>query len=117
MKIRTFLILLFVFFGFALWTSRVTLGSNWPERSGFSFAVSMTVLAAGGFIAVVSLFVLLQRGLSGQSLEHSLPLVIALLGGLLLYQVNWGAALALGLIGAAAIVTQALGGPKSPPKS
>lgn len=117
MKIRTFLILLFVFFVLALWLSRITLGSSWPERSGLSFAVSMTVLAAGGLIAVVSLFVLFQRGLSGQSLDQSLPLLITLLGGLLLYQYNWGAALAIGMIGTAAILAQHLGGPKAPPKA
>ena len=69
-------------------------------------------IPVGGLIAAVSLFALLQRGLGGQSLDQTLPLIIALLGGLLLYQVNWGVALALGMIGTAAVVVQFWKGPK-----
>jgi hypothetical protein len=104
MKIRYFLILVLVFFVLALVIGRVSIGARWPERVDVSYAVSLTLLAVGGLIAAVSLFVLLQRGLSGQSLDKSLPLIFALLGGLLLYQINWGVALALGMIGSAAIV-------------
>jgi hypothetical protein len=117
MKIRTFLILVLVFFVLTLVIGRVSLGTRWPERVDVSYAVSLTLLAIGGLIATVSLFALLQRGLSGQSFDGTLPLVIALLGGLLLYQVNWGVALALGMIGTAAIVVQFLGGKKGPPNS
>ncbi|MGD0615032.1 MAG: hypothetical protein ABSA69_06275 [Verrucomicrobiota bacterium] len=117
MKTRTFLILLAVFFGFTLWLGRISSATErWPERVDVSFAVSMTMLAAGGLIAAVSLFALLQRGLGGQSLDRTLPLILALLGGLLLYQVNWGVALALGMIGTATIVFQHWNGPKPPPK-
>ena len=113
MKTRTFLILLAVFFAFAVWLGRISNpAEHWPERVDVSFAVSMTMLAAGGLIAAVSLFALLQRGLAGQSLDQTLPLIIALLGGLLLYQVNWGVALALGMIGTAAVVVQFWKGPK-----
>ena len=113
MKSRTFLILLLVFFGLALWLGRISTGmGHWPERVDVSFAVSLTLVAVGGLIAAVSLFALLQRGLGGQSLDQTLPLIIALLGGLLLYQVNWGVALALGMIGTAAVVVQFWKGPK-----
>jgi hypothetical protein len=115
MKIRVFLILLLGFFGLALWLGRVSNGmGRWPERVDVSFAVSLTLLAVGGLIAAVSLFALLQRGLNGQSLEQTLPLTLTLLGGLLLYQANWGVALALGMIGTAAVVMHYLGGPKGP---
>ncbi len=115
MKIRTFLILLLVFFALTLWLGRVSNGfGRWPEKVDVSFAVSLTLLAAGGVIAAVSLFALLQRGLNGQSLEQSMPLIIALLGGLLLYQVNWGVALALGMIGTAIVVIGHWAGPKGP---
>jgi hypothetical protein len=117
MKIRTLLILLFLFFLTVLWVCRVKIGVQWPERVDVNFAVSFTVLTSGGLMAVISLFALLQRGLQGQSLGQNLPLVAALLGGLLLYQMNWGVALALGMIGAATVVMQHLGGPKSPPKA
>ena len=115
MMIRYFLILLLVFFGLCLQLCRIsTGGGRWPERVDVSFAVSLTVLAAGGLIAAVSLFALLQRGLNGQTIEQSLPLIIALLGALLLYQINWGVALALGMIATAAVITQHWGGPKGP---
>jgi hypothetical protein len=117
MKIRTLFILLLLFFVVVLWICRVKIGTQWPERVDVNFAVSLTVLASGGLMAVVSLFALLQRGLKGQSLDQSVPLVMALLGGLLLYQMNWGVALALGMIAAAAIVMQHLDGPKTPPKA
>ena len=112
MKTRTFLILLAFFFLLCLWVCRISTGARpWPERVDVSFAVSLTMLATGGLIAAVSLFALLQRGLNGQTLDQCVPLIIALLGGLLLYQVNWGVALALGLIGSAFIITRHLSGP------
>ena len=113
MRIRYFLILLALFFAFALWMGRISNGvGRWPERIDISFAVSLTALGTGAAIAAVSLFGLLQRGLSGQSLEQSMPLLLALLGGLLLYQTNWGTALALGLVATAAIISQRWHGPK-----
>jgi hypothetical protein len=115
MKIRTFLILVLAFFALCLVVGRVSIGPHWPERVDVSYAVSLTLLAVGGLIAAVSLFALLQRGLSGQSLDQSLPLILALLGGLLLYQINWGVALALGMIGTAAVIMNCLGRSKRPP--
>lgn len=109
MKIRTFLILLFVLFVLCLLVGRVSISARWPEKVDVSYAVSLTLLTVGGLTAAVSLFLLLQRGISGQPLDQSLPLVFALLGGLLLYQTNWGVALALGLVGTAGIVTHHLG--------
>ena len=117
MKIRTFLILLFGLFLLSLWLGRISSGlGRWPERVDVSFAVSLTTLAAGSLIAAVSLFALLQRGLNGETLEQNLILLAALLGGVLLYQVNWGVALALGMIGTAAVIAQRWGGPKGPKK-
>ncbi len=115
MKTRIFLILLFAFFILSLWLGRISSGlGRWPERVDVSFAISLTSLAAGSLMAVVSLFALLQRGLKGESLEQNLILLVALLGGLLIYQMNWGVALALGLIGTATVITQRWGGPKGP---
>jgi len=63
MKIRTFLVLLFAFFALSLWLGRISTGlGRWPERVDISFAISLTALAAGSLMAVVSLFALLQRG-------------------------------------------------------
>jgi hypothetical protein len=115
MKMRYFLILLGLFFALALWLGRISTGmGRWPERVDVSFAISLTALAVGCLMAAVSLFALLQRGWSGQTLDQSLPLIIALLGGLLLYQENWGIALALGMIGTAAVIMHGLAGPKGP---
>lgn len=52
--------------------------------------------------------------MEGHGMGQSLPLIIALLGGLLLYQMNWGVALALGMIGTAVIVMEHLGRAKGP---
>jgi len=116
MKLRLFLLFMLVFFAVALWLGRVSISARWPERVDVSFALSLTFMAAGGLLAAVSLFSLLQRGLTGQTLEQNLPLVIVLLGGLLLYQVNWGVALAVGIIVAAGVVARSLSGPKGPDK-
>jgi hypothetical protein len=116
MKLRTFIILLGLFLLGSLAVCHVS-GSRWPERVDVSFAVSMTVLAVGGGIASVSAFALLQRGLEGQRLESNLTLMIALLGGLLLFQINWGVALALGVIAGTAIVADRFGRPKDPPNT
>ncbi len=104
-----FLILMLVFFGLALCIGRVSIGANWPERMDVSYALSLTFMAVGGVTAAASLFILVQRGLASQTLDQVLPLIIALLGGLLLYQINWGVAVALGMIGTAAVVMHYLG--------
>jgi hypothetical protein len=114
MKMRDYLILVLVFFAFALTFDRVSIGPQWPQKVDVSYALSLTLMAVGGLMAAVSLFVLVQRGLGGQPLEQSLPLIFALLGGLLLYQINWGVALALGMIGSTTVVMYYWRGPKGP---
>ena len=114
MKMRSFLICVFGFFLVVLLLGRTTMGSHLPDRIEVSFALTLALGAVGGVIAAVSLFSLLQRSLSGQATEHNLTLVIALLGGLLLYQANWGIALALGMVATAAVVTRYLRDPGGP---
>jgi hypothetical protein len=114
MKTRTFLILMAVFFLLALVVGRVSIGLRWPERVDITFALSLTLSTVGALIAAVSLFCLLQRALTGQAIEQSLPFILTLLGGLLLFQLNWGAALALGMVATAVVVTSRLGRPKGP---
>jgi hypothetical protein len=113
MKIRTFTISWLVLFLLCL-TVRHGYNSRWPDQLDISYAANLSVLVVGGLTASVSVFALLQRGLSGQTVAQNLTLVIALLGGLLLYQSNWGIALAIGMIGTAAVVTHHWSGPKEP---
>ncbi len=113
MKTRTFIILLVVFFAVVLLCCQLATSPRWPGRVDVNFAVSLTLLAVGGLVSAVSLFALLQRGLNGETLDRSLPLIVALLGGLLLYQANWGIALALGMIGTAVILAGCLSRKKS----
>jgi NhaP-type Na+/H+ or K+/H+ antiporter len=116
MKMRSFLICVAVFFVVVLLLGRTTMGTHLPDRIEVSFALTLALGAVGGVIAAVSLFSLLQRSLAGQALEQNLALLIALLGGLLLYQANWGTSLALGMVATAVVVTHYLGGPKTPTK-
>lgn len=114
MKLRTFLICLFVFFLAVLFLGRVSVGGAWPQKVDFSYAVTLTLSSAGGLMAVISVFKLFQHSTSGLSLEQIVPLVVALLGGVLLYQANWGVAIAIGAVATGAIVTRRILGSKDP---
>jgi hypothetical protein len=69
-------------------------------------AVGWTMQALGGLVAVVATFGLFWRALNGESLELQFGFVLALLAGLLLVNVHWSLAIALGLIGVALIVRE-----------
>src|SRR5438045_2396475 len=73
---------------------------------GAEMAVSWTMRAIGGLIAVVATFGLFWRALNGDPLELQFGFVLALLGGLLLVNVHWSLAIALALIGLALIVRE-----------
>lgn len=116
MKMRTFLICVLILFGLVLLLGRVSIGSSWFQRVDVSYALTLTLCTVGGVIAMVSLFSLLQRALAGQALEQSLPFMVTLLGGLLLYQLNWGVALAFGMLGTTLVVMHHWGRPNGPGK-
>src|SRR5437016_4615993 len=76
---------------------------NDRDLAGAEMAVTLTMRAIGGLIAVVATFGLFWRALNGDPLELQFGFVLALLGGLLLASVHWSLAIALGLIGLALI--------------
>lgn len=69
-------------------------------------AVSWTMRALGGWIALVATFGLLWRALHSDALELQFSFVLALLAGLLLVNVQWSLAIALGALGVALIVRE-----------
>src|SRR5436190_10176342 len=79
---------------------------NDNNLTGADLAVSWTMRAIGGLIAVVATFGLFWRALNGDPLELQFGFVLALLGGLLLVSVHWSLAIALALIGLALIVRE-----------
>ena len=79
---------------------------NDEDLPGADIAVAWTMRAMGGLIAVVATFGLFWRALNGEPLELQFGFVLALLAGLLLVNVHWSLAIALGLIGVALIVRE-----------
>jgi Na+/proline symporter len=73
---------------------------------GADLAVTWTMRATGGLIAVVATFGLFWRALNGEPLEMQFGFVLALLAGLLLVSVHWSLAIALGIIGVALIARE-----------
>jgi hypothetical protein len=69
-------------------------------------AVGWTRQAVGGLIAVVATFGLFWRALHGDPLDSQFGFVLALLAGLLLVNVHWSLAIALGIIGVALIARE-----------
>jgi hypothetical protein len=75
-------------------------------RPDMDLAVMLTMRAVGGLIAIVATFGLFWRALHGDALELQFGFVLALLAGLLLVNVHWALAIALGIIGVALIVRE-----------
>ena len=103
-----FVVLLVGLFLAALLFGRQRLGLDISERFEWTLALGWAISAAGGGIAAISAFLLLQRATSGTSLPHVLPLLITLLAGLLMYQSHWAIAIALAAIAVAWSVTEFL---------
>jgi hypothetical protein len=64
--------------------------------------------ALGTFLAAVAAITLVVRSLDGLEMKTLAGLAAAALVGLALVQVNWGLGLALGIVGAAALVVMAV---------
>jgi hypothetical protein len=64
--------------------------------------------ALGTFLAAVAAIALVVRSLDGLEMKTLAGLAAAALVGLALVQVNWGLGLALGIVGAAALVVMAV---------
>ena len=72
------------------------------------FFTDWVVHILGAFLAVTAGLSLLLLGVSGSGPERSIALLPALLGGLLLMEVHWSLALALGAIATAQLVISGL---------
>ena len=103
-----YVVLLVGLFLAALLFGRQRLGLDISERFEWTLALGWAISAAGGGVAAISAFLLLQRAMNGATLQQVLPLLIALLAGLLLYQSHWAIAVALAAIVVAWSVTEFL---------
>ena len=98
MKTLHFIILLIVLFLAAFLFGRQRHGLDAMDRMELSLALNWTLTAVGGALAAISAFLLLLRAIAGTTLQQGLPLVVALLGGLLLFQNHWAIAVSLAAI-------------------
>ncbi len=80
--------------------------ANDEDLAEADMAVGWTMRAVGALIAIVATFGLFWRALNGASLEAQFGFVLAVLAGLLLIEVHWALAIALGLIGVALIARE-----------
>ena len=107
MKPQHFVALVVGLFFLALWYGEHTLAvaSGMPAfrmpdpgNVRLTAALEWTANVFGVVIAAVSALHLLQCALQGAKLRQLLPVVVALFGGLLLYQRHWAVAVALAAI-------------------
>jgi hypothetical protein len=112
MKPINFVVLLVGLFLAALLFGRQHLGLDISDRFEWTLALGWAISAAGGGVAAISAFLLLQRAMNGATLPQVLPLLIALLAGLLMYQSHWAIAIALAAIVVAWSVMEFLRPPK-----
>ena len=98
MKTLHFIILLIGLFLVAFLFGRQRHGLDAMDRMELSFALNWALTAVGGALAAISAFLLLLRAMAGTTLQQGLPLVVALLGGLLLFQNHWAIAVSLAAI-------------------
>ena len=83
---------------------------NREDLAGAQGALLWTMNAVGVLLAVLATFGLFWRALQGDPLDLQFGFVLALLAGLLLVNVHWSLAIALGLIGVSLIAREVWGG-------
>ena len=80
-------------------------GIDSPEdEAEANAALGWTLQAFGALLAVIAAFGLFWRALNGDPLDLQFSYVLALFAGLLLFQIHWSLAVALGAIGVAMII-------------
>jgi hypothetical protein len=79
---------------------------NTQDLPGAEAAVVWTMRAIGALLAVLATFGLFWRALNGDPLDLQFGFVLALLAGLLLVNVHWSLAIALGGIGIGLILRE-----------
>ena len=95
----------------------IVFGSHYSSlpQGDFVFAIAIVMRAVGGLVAAACLFVMLLSVMAGKSLDQNLLPVLVFLGGVLLFEINWATALAVGMVAGAAIAVKGFGGSKPPP--
>jgi hypothetical protein len=79
---------------------------NPEDLGGAQVALFWTMNAVGALLAVLATFGLFWRALQGDPLDLQFGFVLALLAGLLLVNVHWSLAIALGVIGVSLIARE-----------
>jgi hypothetical protein len=77
---------------------------NVEDNNEARWALLWTVQAFGAILAIIAAFGLFWRALNGDPLDLQFSYVLALLAGLLLMDIHWSLAIALGAIGVAMII-------------
>lgn len=95
-----------VFAGVALVLFLIAMMSSTEDLGETEVAIFWTMRLIGAVIAVIAAFGLFWRAMNGEPLDLQFGYVLALLAGLLLINVHWSLAIALGLIGVALIVRE-----------
>lgn len=107
MKTSNFVILVVALFALALWYGerafRITTGGPMfgmpdPGSVRLTAAFELVANAIGVAVAAISALRLLQCAFQEAKLPQLLPVVVALFGGLLLYQRHWAIAVALAVV-------------------
>jgi hypothetical protein len=108
MRLATQIVVLVLFVLCALIVIAVTISVR--DNSLVSAANRLGIIgtALGTFLAAVAAITLVVRSLDGLEMKTLAGLAAAALVGLALVQVNWGLGLALGIVGAAALVVMAV---------
>jgi len=108
MRLATQIVVLVLFVLCALIVIAVTISVR--DNSLVSAANRLGIIgtALGTFLAAVAAIALVVRSLDGLEMKTLAGLAAAALVGLALVQVNWGLGLALGIVGAAALVVMAV---------
>ena len=94
-------VLLLVLVVFAIAASQIESLGDYDEGSA---ALTWTLHAFGAILAIIAAFGLFWRALNGDPLDLQFSYVLALFAGLLLYDIEWSLAIALGAIGVAMII-------------
>jgi hypothetical protein len=84
----------------------IAMMNSTEDLNDADIAITWTMRLVGALIAVVAVFGLFWRALNGEPLDLQFGFVLALLAGLLLIDIHWSLAIALGVIGAALIARE-----------
>ena len=92
-------ILVSVAFGVSLFASIVLVADmREPDLMRMEFGITFIARVLGIFMAAVSSFVLLLKGIDGATMEKMIPMTLPLLAGVVLIEPHWTIALALAVV-------------------